>query len=77
MTSGATAGPIVLQNRHLGRLSISIPITRAETYAAYAGLTDKIAFQVAMDQFAMGINYQIPARTPQPSGPSGTTMSAV
>ncbi|HEV2445791.1 MAG TPA: glycosyl hydrolase, partial [Candidatus Sulfopaludibacter sp.] len=42
------------------------PIARAETYAAYRGLTDKIAFQVAMDQYAMGINYQIPARTVQP-----------
>ena len=45
------------------------PIARAETYAAYRGLTDKIAFQVAMDQFAMGINYQIPARTAQPKRP--------
>ena len=42
------------------------PIARAETYAAYSGLTDKIAFQVAMDQYAMGINEQIPARTEQP-----------
>lgn len=42
------------------------PIARAETYAAYRGLTDKIAFQVAMDQYAMGINAQIPARTEQP-----------
>ena len=41
-------------------------IIRAETYAAYAGLTDKIAFQVAMDQYAMGINSQVPARTVQP-----------
>ena len=45
------------------------PIARAETYAAYRGLTDTIAFQVAMDQFAMGINFQIPARTPQPKRP--------
>jgi hypothetical protein len=45
------------------------PIIRAETYAAYRGLTDKIAFQVAMDQYAMGINYQIPARTMQPKRP--------
>jgi alpha-L-rhamnosidase len=45
------------------------PIARAETYAAYRGLTDKIAFQVAMDQFAMGINFQIPARTVQPRRP--------
>jgi hypothetical protein len=42
------------------------PIARAETYAAYRGLTDTIAFQVAMDQYAMGINEQIPARTEQP-----------
>ncbi len=42
------------------------PIMRAETYAAYRGLTDKIAFQVAMDQFAMGVNFQVPARTVQP-----------
>jgi hypothetical protein len=41
-------------------------IIRAETYAAYRGLTDKIAFQVAMDQYAMGINSQVPARTVQP-----------
>ena len=41
-------------------------LIRAETYAAYAGLTDKIAFQVAMDQYAMGINSQVPARTVQP-----------
>lgn len=41
------------------------PIARAETYAAYRGLTDTIAFQVAMDQYAMGINEQIPARTEQ------------
>jgi hypothetical protein len=41
-------------------------ILRAETYAAYRGLTDKIAFQVAMDQYAMGINSQVPARTVQP-----------
>ena len=45
------------------------PICRAETYAAYRGLTGKFAFQVAMDQFAMGINYQIPARTVQPKRP--------
>jgi hypothetical protein len=41
-------------------------LIRAETYAAYKGLTDKIAFQVAMDQYAMGINSQVPARTVQP-----------
>jgi hypothetical protein len=41
-------------------------IIRAETYAAYRGLTDKMAFQVAMDQYAMGINSQVPARTVQP-----------
>ncbi|MGA1984359.1 MAG: glycosyl hydrolase [Acidobacteriaceae bacterium] len=41
-------------------------IIRAETYAAYRGLTDKIAFQVAMDQYAMGINSQVTARTVQP-----------
>ncbi|HKE26457.1 MAG TPA: glycosyl hydrolase [Bryobacteraceae bacterium] len=45
------------------------PIARAETYAAYRILDGKIAFQVAMDQFAMGINYQIPARTAQPKRP--------
>jgi len=42
------------------------PICRAETYAAYRVLDEKIAFSVAMDQFAMGINFQIPARTMQP-----------
>ncbi|SPF46558.1 conserved exported hypothetical protein [Candidatus Sulfopaludibacter sp. SbA4] len=45
------------------------PIARAETYAAYRVLDGKIAFQVAMDQFAMGINFQIPALTPQPKRP--------
>ncbi len=45
------------------------PLARAETYAAYRVLNEKIAFQVAMDQFAMGINFQIPARTPQPKRP--------
>ena len=45
------------------------PIARAETYAAYRVLNDKIAFQVAMDQYAMGINFQIPARTVQPKRP--------
>jgi hypothetical protein len=45
------------------------PIIRAKTYAAYQGLTGKIAFQVAMDQYAMGINFQIPARTAQPKRP--------
>jgi hypothetical protein len=45
------------------------PIARAETYSAYRGLTEKIAFQVAMDQFAMGINFQIPDRTEQPARP--------
>ncbi|HWB32826.1 MAG TPA: glycosyl hydrolase [Acidobacteriaceae bacterium] len=44
-------------------------IIRAETYAAYHGLTDKIAFKVAMDQYAMGINSQVPARTVQPKRP--------
>jgi hypothetical protein len=43
------------------------PIARAETYSAYRGLTEKIAYQVAMDQFAMGINFQIPDRTEQPA----------
>ena len=45
------------------------PICRAETYAAYRVLNEKIAYSVAMDQFAMGINYQIPARTVQPKRP--------
>ena len=45
------------------------PLARAETYAAYRGLTDKIAFQVAMDQYAMGINTQVTARTVQPKRP--------
>ena len=49
------------------------PIARAETYAAYRVLDEKIAFQVAMDQYAMGINYQIPARTMQPKRPELNT----
>jgi hypothetical protein len=44
-------------------------IIRAETYAAYRILDEKIAYSVAMDQFAMGVNYQIPARTVQPKRP--------
>jgi hypothetical protein len=45
------------------------PIAAAETYAAYRVLDDKIAFKVAMDQYAMGINFQVPARTVQPKRP--------
>ena len=36
------------------------PVTMAETYAAYTKLDDRIAQQVAMDQYAMGINRQVP-----------------
>ncbi len=36
------------------------PVTMAETYAAYTKLDDRIAFQVAMDQYAMGISRQVP-----------------
>jgi hypothetical protein len=32
----------------------------AETYAAYTRMNDRIAFQVAMDQYAMGISRQVP-----------------
>jgi alpha-L-rhamnosidase len=42
------------------------PVAAAETYAAYRILDEKIAYSVAMDQFAMGVNFQIPARTQQP-----------
>jgi hypothetical protein len=42
------------------------PVASAETYAAYRVLDEKIAYQVAMDQYAMGINSQVPARTMQP-----------
>jgi hypothetical protein len=42
------------------------PVVGAETYAAYRVLNEKIAYQVAMDQYAMGINFQVPARTVQP-----------
>jgi hypothetical protein len=45
------------------------PVVAAETYAAYRVLDARIAFAVAMDQFAMGINFQIPARTAQPKRP--------
>jgi hypothetical protein len=45
------------------------PMAAAETYAAYRVLDEKIAYAVAMDQFAMGINFQIPARTQQPKRP--------
>ncbi len=36
------------------------PVVMAETYAAYRKLDKDILFRVAMDQFAMGINLQIP-----------------
>jgi hypothetical protein len=42
------------------------PVAAAETYAAYRVLDEKIAYSVAMDQFAMGVNFQVPARTAQP-----------
>ena len=35
------------------------PVVMAETYAAYYKLDKKIAFQVAMDQSAMGVNFHI------------------
>jgi hypothetical protein len=44
-------------------------LIRSETYAAYRILNEKIAFQVAMDQYAMGINSQVAARTVQPKRP--------
>jgi putative intracellular protease/amidase len=37
------------------------PVVMAETYAAYTKLDDRTAFQTAMDQYAMGINLQIPS----------------
>ena len=37
------------------------PVVMAETYAAYRKLDENVLFRVAMDQFAMGINLQIPA----------------
>jgi hypothetical protein len=37
------------------------PVVMAETYAAYRKLDENTLFRVAMDQFAMGINLQIPA----------------
>jgi hypothetical protein len=43
------------------------PVARAETFAAYRVLDAKIAYKVTMDQYAMGINSQIPARTMQPA----------
>jgi len=36
------------------------PVVMAETYAAYTKLDDRTAFRTAMDQFAMGINLQLP-----------------
>ena len=35
------------------------PVVMAETYAAYHKLDRKIAFQVAMDQYAMGVSFQV------------------
>jgi len=37
------------------------PVTMAETYAAYEKINDKILLQVAMDQYAMGISFQVTA----------------
>jgi hypothetical protein len=45
------------------------PVAGAETYAAYRILNEKIAYAVAMDQFAMGVNFQVTARTVQPKRP--------
>lgn len=36
------------------------PVTMAETYAAYETINEKNVFQVAMDQYAMGVNFQVP-----------------
>jgi hypothetical protein len=36
------------------------PVVMAETYASYYKLDKKIAFQAAMDQYAMGVSFQIP-----------------
>lgn len=36
------------------------PLIMSETYAAYQKVDEKILFQVAMDQYAMGINFQTP-----------------
>ena len=40
------------------------PVMFAETYAAYTGLNEKIAFKVAMDQYAMGVNLQVTSGGP-------------
>jgi hypothetical protein len=37
------------------------PVVMAETYAAYEKIDEPMLFRVAMDQFAMGISFQIPA----------------
>ncbi len=37
------------------------PVVMCETYAAYEKMDETNLFRVAMDQFAMGINFQIPA----------------
>lgn len=36
------------------------PVMMTETYAAYRKIDEKILFQVAMDQYAMGVNFQVP-----------------
>ena len=36
------------------------PVTMAETYAAYEKVDESILLKVAMDQFALGINFQFP-----------------
>jgi hypothetical protein len=41
------------------------PVTMAESYLAYYELDDRIALRVAMDQYAMGVNFQIPGPDPK------------
>jgi hypothetical protein len=41
------------------------PVVMGETYLAYHDLDDKIALRVAMDQYAMGVNFQIPGPDPK------------
>lgn len=39
------------------------PLVAAETYEGYREIDDAMLFQVAMDQYAMGVNFQVPAAT--------------
>ena len=52
------------------------PVVMCETYAAYEKMDEATLFRVAMDQFAMGINFQIPAADSLGCVPDASTFNA-